>query len=903
MAFSRTSARPIGAAVLLLSLLLAAAPAHAEPPVARVDVLDLDRGTSGLALALRRVGSSGRVLYVTAHPDDEHNGVLVRLSRGLGLRTGLLTLTRGEGGQNAIGGELFAALGVLRTAELDSLHRFDAVLQYFGRAYEFGFSFSVEETLERWGHEETLGDVVRVVRAFRPDVILTLPLEGTGGGQHHQAAGRLAREAFRAAADPARFPGQLAEGLRPWQARKIYTGGVGGFGESSPGRPVRVPTGVYDPILGMTWQQLGIRSRAMHRCQGTPQLSADPGDADGVFTLLDAVPAVSATETDILDGVDTTLTGFERLAPSSAGLGPALAALQAKAVAARAAYDPARPEAAVPALVEALAALRAVEGGLAAWVSDAAAQAEIAERLAEEAADVEAALVLAQGLVAEARADDGLVTAGQTFGVAVRLWNASGSPLALEAVELEAPPGWTVARKAGEAGELPARQARELRFAVTVAPDARVTQPYWRRQPDRDRQELLVPVDPTLPFAPPDLVARVRCVIGGARTTLRLPATWRYEGPLVGGEKRHAVAVVPALSVRTSPEILPLPLAGPRRPLEVRAFVRRFSAGATEATLRLEAPAGWRVTPASVRLRLALEGEEASARFALVPPERPAAGAFVLRAVAESGGREFRDGVQAIEYPHVLRNQRLQPAEARVVALDVRTRPGAEVGYVAGSGDAIGDAVRELGIATTLLSPDDLAFADLSRFTTIVLGIRAYETRSDLRAAHGRLLRWVEAGGHLVVQYNRAGFNRPAASDPADAPSPFAPYPAVVTSERVTDETAPLRVLAPEHPLLRTPNRIGKEDWSGWVQERAIQLLAPRDPRYLDLLAAADPFPYNAGEKRGLLVEARVGRGTWTYVGLVLFREVPAGVPGAWRLLANLVSRPAGPATRPPAAR
>jgi hypothetical protein len=211
-----------------------------------------------------------------------------------------------------------------------------------------------------------------------------------------------------------------------------------------------------------------------------------------------------------------------------------------------------------------------------------------------------------------------------------------------------------------------------------------------------------------------------------------------------------------------------------------------------------------------------------------------------------------------------------------------------------GSGDALADAVEQLGIPLTRLSADDLLFADLGRFTTIVLGIRAYETRPDLRAAHGRLMRWVEAGGHLVVQYGRAAMNRlaPEAPAPPDgAPSPYVPYPATVTAERISDETAPLRLVAPAHPLLATPNRIGEADWSGWVQERGIQLLAQSDSRYQELLAATDPFAYNAGEKQGLLVEAKVGKGTWTYVGLVLFRQVPAGVPGGWRLLANLVSR------------
>jgi len=878
-----------------LGLLAPLAPA--DPPL---PPLDFDRGASGLGLALRRVGVSGRVLYVTAHPDDEMNGVLVRLSRGLGVRTALLTVTRGEGGQNAIGPELFDALGVLRTGELLAIHRHDGAEQYFGRAYEFGYSFSVEETFAKWGREETLGDVVRVVRAFRPDVILTLPLEGEGGGQHHQAVGRLAREAFRAAADPTRFPDQLRQGLRPWQARKIYQGGVGGFGEV-PGTPVRVPTGVYDPVLGMTWQQLGSRARALHRCQGAGQLGADPGPAEGVFSLLDAEPAAGGPEDDVLDGVDGSLAGLARFAPGAPGVASRLLALQEQATNARRGFDPTLPEASVPALAETLARLRDLAGALDGGIADPTARAEVAERLRDEEEDVERALDLAQGLVLEARADDGLAIPGQSVGVAVALFNNAVRGLEVEELELTAPDGWTVERREGEAGPLAGGGSRRARFAVTIPPGARASQPYWRRSKDRDRHELLIPADETLPWSPPPLVARVRCRIGGVPATLRTPVAWRYEGTVVGGERRHELLVAPALSLRLSPEITAVPLASRRTPVEVRVFARSLARGPAEAVARLEAPTGWSVEPSSVPLRFSYEGEEVGALFRVAPPTALAAGTLTLRAVAVRDGREHRETVQAVDYDHVERRQLLRPAETRLLVLDVRTTPGASVGYVMGSGDAGAEAIRQMGVPLTLLTAEDLLFGDLSRFSTIVTGIRAYEVREDLRSSHGRLLRWVEAGGHLVVQYNRAAFNRLAPDAPplpADAPSPYAPLPAVVTSERISDETAPLRVLVPAHPLLTTPNRIGPADWDGWVQERGIQFLAGRDPRYVDVLAATDPFPYNPGEKRGILVEAKVGKGTWTYVGLALFRQVPAGVPGGWRLLANLVGRPRGQASK-----
>src|SRR5262245_13407024 len=315
-----------GVRVLLAALLLTVLASSSPSGQSSFEPLEFDRGATGLGLALRRLGATARVLYVTAHPDDEHNGILVRLSRGLGVRTALLTVTRGEGGKNAIGPELFDALGVLRTGELMALHRWDGVEQYFGRAYEFGFSFSVEETFAKWGREETLGDIVRVIRSFRPDVILTLPLAGEGGGQHHFAAAQLAQAAFRVAADPARLPEQR---LSPWQALKLYEGGIGGFGGSAESA-VRVPTFEYDPLIGMSWQELGARSRTMHRSQGTSQLTTDLPPAEGRFRLVDSEPAVSRPEADFLDGVDTTLGGLRRFAPGDEPLAARLSSLQAK---------------------------------------------------------------------------------------------------------------------------------------------------------------------------------------------------------------------------------------------------------------------------------------------------------------------------------------------------------------------------------------------------------------------------------------------------------------------------------------------------------------------------------------------------------------------------------------------
>ena len=867
--------------------------------------LPLDQGANGLGLSLRRLGVTGRILYVTAHPDDEHNGMLVALSRGRGLRTGLLTLTRGEGGQNEIGPELFEALAVLRTEELAAIHRYDGVDQLFGRAVDFGYSFSVAENLAKWGHHAALGDVVRAVRSFRPDVVLTLPLEGTSGGLAHQTSARLAREAFRAAADPARFPEQLTAGLRPWQARKVYQGGVGGGADALPGPPPLVmTTGRYDALLGMTWQELGSLSRASHRSQGAGQLKASPGEGQAAYALVDAVEPPLTSETDIFDGIDTSVAGLVRVVggeSSAPWLAAALASLQVQAGTLQANLDPRAPHKSAVPLAAYLDAVRTLRNRVAAAALPDEERAELTFRLEDEERDVIGALVLAHALAFEAVADDGDVVPGQAFGVKATVWNEGGAPLRIDGVDLRVPDGWTatprpVVAKAAEDGQ---GAGVSTAFEVRAAESARYSQPYWSRPPEAVRVDLLVPEHESLPWSPPEVVARLRFTSHGVAATLEQPVVWRYKAG-GGGEKRKVVNVVPLLSARVSPAMTVVPVAGTATRREVRLAVLSNAPGPVSVTARLEVPAGWTVTPPQTQLEFRNEGEEVAARFEVAPPARPAPGAYDLRAVVTLAGREFREGYQAVAYDHVQERHVFRPATVRAVALDVRAAAGAAVGYVMGTGDEVAEAVRQLGVPVTTLGPDDLAFGDLDRYSTIVTGVRAYQVRPDLRSYHRRLMSYVAAGGNLVVQYNRRDFNqladpRAATSAPAAAPdSPFAPYPAAVTASRVTDETAPVRVLLPDSALLREPNALGAADWDGWVQERGLQLLETRDPRYADVIAMTDPFPENAGEKRGALVVARVGRGTWTYVGLSLFRQLPAGVPGAYRLLANLVSRPRG---------
>jgi LmbE family N-acetylglucosaminyl deacetylase len=913
----------------------------------QVTPLKFDQGATGLGLALRQLPVEGTVLYVTAHPDDENNGVLVALNRGRGLKTALLTVTRGDGGQNEIGPELFQAIGILRSEELAGVHKYDGADQYYTRAYEFGYSFSVEETFEKWGKEEILKDVVRVIRAVRPDVILTMNREGMGGGQHHQASARLAHEAFRVAADPARFAEQIKEGLRPWQARKVYQAGGGpggGRGAAAAGgvTPVRVPTGGYDPLLAMSWAQFGQIARGYHQCQGTGQLESFPGDSAGTYALYDSEPKIGGPETDILDGIDTSL---KRLAQFAAGedakmpsLAADLAAIEAAARSALESFDARAPHKTLTPLTQGLARVRQLGATVAASTLSAAPKAELVWRLDRKAGDFTKAIQLAQGLVVHVLANDGNVVRGQTFGVTVHAFNTGPEPMSVDAVTLNVPQGWTATLQSGQPAKLASTQAASLNYAVTVGPDARYSQPYWRVRPGVDRYDLDVPEHQTLPWSPPDVTATVNYTTGGAAASLTSPAYYRYDGPWVGGQKEKVVNIVPALSVKLTPDIGVVPLAAGGQQREFRVTVANNAKTGASVQVRLEAPSGWTVQPASATINFGVEEEEVTSQFFVTPPAKLSSGAAEIKAVATRDGQEFREGYQVIAYNHIQERHLFHPAASQVKIFDVSLPRSLQIGYVMGTGDEVPQAIRQLGASLTMLDADAVAFGDLSRFSTIVLGIRAYEKRADVRAYHQRLLDFVRAGGHLVVQYNKVAMNQlgagaaggggrgfggdvpgagppgggrgaggqggppPGAAGAAPGPgrggrggapqnSPYVPYPGAVTSNRVSVEEAPIRVLEEGAVELIGPNRMTAADFHGWVQERGLYFFGANDPRYTDLLASTDAWPNNPGEKRGLLTVAKVGKGTWTYVGLGLWRQLPAGTPGAYRIMANLIAK------------
>ncbi len=853
-------------------------------------------GVVGAGLLLRRLDGEKRVLMIAAHPDDEDTALLAALAREAGARTAYLSLTRGEGGQNVIGGELGEGLGIVRSGELLAARALDGAEQYFTRAYDFGYSRAAEEAFDHWPEEELLEDVVRVVRRFRPQVIVSV-FEGSprdGHGQH-QVAGILARRAFEVAGDPERFPHHQTEGVTPWSPVKLY--------RSTRRRPdeatVRLETGRLDPLLGRSPFQVAMEGRSLHRSQefGSPR---HPGPRSAPLILVDSRASGPRAEDGMFAGVDTTLAG---LVSDNGEAAAAVVAYRRAIQEAKEALDPWEPSRAAGHLARALEALRAV-GDLADTSGDEAA--ELTAVLDYREPLVRRALLAAAGVVVEARTDRDRAVPGDRFEVEVRVWN--GGPYSLEGVDprLALPAGWETRGLAADAGGggspgffFGGVEGRVVEGTTTVGPDELVRWRFSVRLPDdvaptreyylarpRDGALYRWPDDPELrglPRTPPRLGAVVDLTAElpeSGPVSLEARPRVEYVGVhRITGEYREPFLVVPRLSVSLEPDWLLWPVerddAG-----TVTLRVRGEADGEIGGTARLEAPEGWRVEPARSEFRVGDGTREAELAFRLAPEGGVEAGRGEIRAVVrDDSGRSYREGMELVDYPHIDRVPLYRPAAVDLTAASVRVREGLRVGYVMGSGDDGVEALRQMGAQVELLGPEELRSGDLDRFDTLVLGVRAYEVRPDLVAANGRVLDFARRGGTVVVQYHKYEY----------PDGDFAPYPVSIARphDRVTDPGAPVSFLHPDSPALTTPNRITDEDFEGWVQERGLYFLREWDPAFTPLLEMRDP---GLDPVRGALVVAPVGEGLYVYTGLAFFRQFPAGVPGAFRLFANLVS-------------
>jgi LmbE family N-acetylglucosaminyl deacetylase len=865
-----------------------------------------DSGHIALGLALRKLNVSGTFLQTAAHPDDEHNPLYAMFTHGMGLRSIDVQTTRGEGGQNEIGPELFRDIGVLRTSELLAAHRLDGAEEYFTRAIDYGYSFDPQEVIDKWGRKEIVGDFVRLIRTFRPDVMLTMNVQGRGGDRAHEATTILSREAYNLAGDPSAYPEQIKEGLRPWKPKKLYlTAGFGPGGRGGPGRggspepapagpPVKltpVNTAAYDTLLGRTYNDIGTDARSSHKCQGTNGLPPLPGVAGGRggggrgYQLIDSsIPGqMDKNETSLFDGVDTGLVALARFAGNNppAELTAGLAAIADAATRAQKAFAAGNDAGTAGPAEEGLTAVRSLRARLGSIGLSADARYEIDFRLKTKERDYEDAVLAAHGLTFDAVADDGLVIGGQAVKLNLIAVNRGASEVNVTSVAIAGFDG----AGACKAGTVKKDATYNCNEDAHVPKDARLTTPsfsdeYWKHPANHAINIFEPDVEFGAPFRPTPFRVTFQVKAGSVDVSKELPVQFRYVKDIYTGDKRMELNVVPAFSVRMTPPLAVFAAANPGM-REIHVAVTNGTKGAAKVSVVLQLPVGWKATPPSVPISFEHEDESLSARFQVTAPAQVAVGEYTLKAVVTGPSNEkYTNGYQDIEYPHVERRQVIKPAETALKVVDVKVIPNLTVGYIVGVGDQVPQAIEQLGAKLSFIDQDELAWGDLSKYDVIMTGVRAYERRGDLRAYNHRLLDYAERGGTVIVQYNKMEFNR------AD----YGPFPAKVSGNRVSDELVPVKVLVPNHSVFSYPNKIGASTWDGWVQERGLYFLGEKDKKYVDLVSMVDSFPDNPGEKLGSFVEGKVGKGRWLYLGLGLWRQLPAGTDGAYQLLANLIS-------------
>ncbi len=885
-----------------------------------VVVRDIPANTGATALwqSLVKLRTRASLMLIVAHPDDEDGGMLTYEARGQGAHVAMLTLTRGEGGQNLMSGDFDDALGLVRTQELLSAGRYMGVDQMWGTVVDFGFSKTKEESLQNWGHDRVLYDSVRAVRLYRPLVVMSVFQGGiTDGHGQHQVSGEMAQEVFDAAGDPKMFPDQIAAGLLPWKPLKVY-GRVPFFSVSSRGmfdyatgkyaparfynyvtkewstespKPnVTVTEGEYSPVLGMSYLQFARMGLGLQKSQNGGMGVPAAGQFDVAYHRYGSRVTSSEEEKSFFDGVDISLTGMASLASSeTAFLREDLRKIDSLIGQAMVEYKIGSPEKTAPMLRDGLKATDALIAKVAASGLSSEEKYNLLHELKVKRVQFNDALVEALGLSLRAqvatRPDTGpfarfgdgpdtFVTAvpGQSFGVQVHVVNGSAVPLRVAAVMVESSVGATAAPAKVDDTKLANSTPFNVTLPVKLPTDAKATRPSFTR-PGIEQAYYDV-ADPALRNASlplPALTAWATIDYDGVEIKLGqvVQTLHRMTGQ---GTVYEPLVVAPAISVSVSPAAGVVPLT--EKTLMVTAKVKSNVKGAATGTVRLELPQGWTASPEQGEFSLAKDGDSAEVPF-VVSPGKMAETSFTMTAVASYAGQEYREGYKTVGYAGLLPANLYKPATYRARGVDVKVAPGLKIGYLPGTGDEVQASLENLGVHATTLSMDDVAGRKLSGYDVVVLGVRAYAAHPGLAAANGQLLNYAKNGGVLIVQYNRGQFD-------------YGPYPySLGNSENVVDETAPVSLLMPESPVLSWPNRITPRDFEGWVEERGHSFMESWDPHYQALLETHDPG--QDPQKGGLLV-AKTGKGAYVYVALALYRELPEGVPGAYRLFANLLS-------------
>jgi LmbE family N-acetylglucosaminyl deacetylase len=841
--------RALGALLMSAAIVRAVEPSPPDFPA--------PMNAAEIQLALQKLNVLGRVLYVAAHPDDENTNLMALCSNGSLYDTAYLSVTRGDGGQNLIGPELGERLGFIRTHELLAARKIDHAHQFFTRAVDFGFSKSAAETLRIWDRDKILADVVWTIRKWKPDVIITrFSPEHDKTHGHHTASAILAREAFTAAADPKRFPEQLAY-VEVWKPTRLVWNTSPFFFQNrnipfDPAGLTTLEAGGFNPLLGKAFTEIAAAALSMHKSQG---VGSPPrrGARKEYFKLLDGAPMKDA----LFDGIDTTW-----------GRVPKSETVAAKVKELLTTFSPADPSASVPRLLELRKELVALggTGAIPSPTKDATAGVPPKQSwLAAKTREVDVLIAACLALHIESSTTAFVVSPGQTLPIKLEAINRSNVPVQL--LEVRAPVSGEQLRL-----DLPLPQDQLVTkdLSPTIPKDIASTQAYWLRKPPAlgtyivDDQKLI-----GLPENPPPFPVEVSLRVGDQELHYLADTEHRTVDRVIG-EVHENLVIAPPVFANLQNSVF---VFGDDQPKTVQVRVIA-SSGPVKGQLRLEAPKGWRVEPSSVAVDLPAAENESFSTFTIHAPAGHDEG--TLRAIVNTDGRDYSFARERISYQHIGAHTLMPAAEAKIVRADIKTK-GHLIGYIPGAGDDIPQSLEQIGYEVKVLDGPEIKAENLKRFDAVVLGIRAYNTQDRIASWQAELLEYVKAGGVVVAQYNTTDLKT----------KQIGPFPFEISRDRVTDENAEIRILAPDHPLLNTPNKITADDFKGWVQERGLYFPNKWDANWTAPLSCNDP-----GEKPldgGLLV-AKSGQGYFIYTVYDWFRELPAGVPGAYRLFANMVS-------------
>ena len=886
-----------------------------------------NRGAAALTLALQQLHTRASMLMIVAHPDDEDGATLAYESRTVGARVGLLTLNRGEGGANEMSSDFWDALGLVRTEELLQADRYYCVKEFFTTAADYGFSKTLEEALQKWGGDgHVFSDVVRVVRMTRPLVITSVFVGGPSDGHgNHQAAGRWAQKVFTAAGDPNVFPDQIKAGLRPWNPYKEYArvpffrrvDGVQNYisGKFEPGPvsvTVRVPSGTYSAVNGLSMQQISRTGLGFQKSQNGGGEVPPAGAASSPYHRFGSRIPAGDQENTFFDGIDITVPGIATLAGDQehAFLTEGLQKINDLVEQAIHNYSVSDPSAIAPLLADGLAATdKLIDQVKSSSLSDEA-KYDVLHELNVKQRQFNDALALSLSLSITATVTSDQATAapqqergfmrmsvpnfpmaipGQKFRVMVHISddgnaavNVDSSSLDLEGANI---PADTTAGKVS--GPLDAGGILNTLFWVQIPEDASFTRPYFDRPSiDQAYYDLREPQYRNLPLAPYPLRANVDFTYHGVQLHLTEDVqTVQHE--VGAGVVNYPLPIGPAISLTMVESAGVIPLSMSSNPVSVK--IHSNVKGPAEGTVHLEMPAGWKSDPENASFNFAQDGQEQIVSFK-VTPAHLSEKAYQLKAVAEYGGHQYKQGYVQIGYPGLRPYFEYSDANYQLTGANIKVDPGLQIGYIEGSGDDVPASLENLGIHVHFLTANDLASGDLQKYDEILVGVRAYAVREDLRTFNVRLMQYVKNGGAVVVQYQTPEFDHN-----------FGPYPYSMTNnpEEVTDEHSVVTILDPNNPAMKWPNVITAKDFDGWIEERGSKFLKTWDPHYEALLETHDP---GQSPQEGGMVIARYGSGVYMYTAYAFYRQLPLGVPGAYRLFANLLSLSKNPLLKAQAA-